>query len=111
MRWKHRLPRVGTDRQATDFVDHEQAVAGKEAHALAQRAIARSLGDSSLAPLMIKTRHLTRPALDRSRDVFAHARSTNQAYPGARSRDSPINLRPHSDSQGWTWRPALTAST
>jgi hypothetical protein len=38
MRWKHRLPRVGTDRQATDFVDHEQAVAGKEA--LAQRAIA-----------------------------------------------------------------------
>jgi len=24
----HRLPRVDTDRQATDFVDHEQAVAG-----------------------------------------------------------------------------------
>lgn len=40
MRWKHRLPRVGTDRQATDFVGHEQAVTGKEAHALAQRAIA-----------------------------------------------------------------------
>jgi hypothetical protein len=34
------IPRVGTDRRATDFVDHEQAVAGKEAHALAQRAIA-----------------------------------------------------------------------
>jgi hypothetical protein len=40
MRWKHGLPRVDTDRQATDFVDHEQAVAGKEAHAPAQRALA-----------------------------------------------------------------------
>jgi hypothetical protein len=40
MKWKHRLRRVDTDRQATDFVDNEQAVAGKEAHALAQRALA-----------------------------------------------------------------------
>jgi hypothetical protein len=31
------LPRVDTDRQATDFVDHEQAVVGKETHALAKR--------------------------------------------------------------------------
>jgi hypothetical protein len=35
-----RLPRVDTDRQATDFGDHEQAVAGKEAHVLEQRALA-----------------------------------------------------------------------
>jgi hypothetical protein len=35
-----RLPPVDTDRQATDFGDHEQAVAGKEAHLLAQRALA-----------------------------------------------------------------------
>ena len=54
MRWKHRLPRVDTDRQATDFVDHKQAVAGRK-RTRSRSVPSRSLGDSSLAPLMIKT--------------------------------------------------------
>jgi hypothetical protein len=50
------IPRVGTDRRATDFVDHEQAVAGKE-RTRSRSVPSRSLGDGSLAPLMIKTIH------------------------------------------------------